>query len=157
MTTKALRSHLEELLNALRLVDQAENGPWDGAEQERYRAHALAAVRKVLDIHADAGVSGPTEQPTPRTNEIALSYIWDDPWNGIVNSQLRERIDAIFSHARKLQREHAELVEALRAVIESCRSSGKRDGWTGSLRCPNPVVDGPKFAHAEALLSKLDA
>ena len=52
----------------------------------------------------------------------------------------------------KTQRD--ELAAALREVIESCRGSFAKD-WARGLRCPNPSVDGPKFARAEALLEKL--
>lgn len=59
--------------------------------------------------------------------------------------------------ARQLERDRARLIEALRAVVDCCRADfhGRTD-WTGSMRAPNPVQDGPKFAAAEALLAEMD-
>lgn len=37
-----------ELLEALQLLDQAHNGPWDGAEQERYIAIANDKARAAI-------------------------------------------------------------------------------------------------------------
>lgn len=39
---------ISELAAALRMQDQAENGPWDGVEQKRYLAQAKAARIKAL-------------------------------------------------------------------------------------------------------------
>jgi plasmid maintenance system antidote protein VapI len=45
---KRAQKQLDEMVAALRALDQAENGPWDGAEQARYIASAKAQARAVL-------------------------------------------------------------------------------------------------------------
>ena len=53
----------------------------------------------------------------------------------------------------KAVQQRDELAKALRDCVEACRAG--RGRWTGGMRCPNPPIDGPKFAHAESLLAKL--
>ena len=45
---KELRADLDEALDALTLLDQAENGPWDGEEQKRHLRTAWKNVARAL-------------------------------------------------------------------------------------------------------------